>query len=402
MEYIEIKEQIKQKLPVARDLGDSENLLELGLSSLTIMRLVNQWRKQGVKVSFGSLMENPTLEGWWALIQRSMKKKAGKKRAQESKITPEKDMKQPFPLTDVQYAYWVGRDEEQALGGIDCHAYLEFDGGNIDPERLEKEARDLEQEITHLIDSADNGRIMKEGIQTVILGRPNAGKSSLLNAMLGEERAIVTEVAGTTRDVLEESISLNGLTLNMIDTAGIRETEDVVERIGVERAKEKAQQADLILYVADSSQELDENDREILHSLGGKKAVLILNKSDLPPIVTAENLKKITGEQYPVLSVSARKGNGIELLEQTIRELFYRGELSFNDEVYITNARQKADLVNARESVLKVLESISLGLPEDFYSIDLMSAYEALGAILGESVGEDLVNEIFSRFCMGK
>ena len=138
MEYIEIKEQVKQKLPVARDLGDSENLLELGLSSLTIMRLVNQWRKQGVKVSFGSLMENPTLEGWWALIQRSMKKKAGKKRAQESKITPEKDMKQPFPLTDVQYAYWVGRDEEQALGGIDCHAYLEFDGGNIDPERLEK------------------------------------------------------------------------------------------------------------------------------------------------------------------------------------------------------------------------------------------------------------------------
>ena len=154
--------------------------------------------------------------------------------------------------------------------------------------------------------------------------------------------------------------------------------------------------------MADSSQELDENDREILHSLGGKKAVLILNKSDLPPAVTAEDLKKITGEQYPVLSVSAREGNGIELLEQTIRELFYRGELSFNDEVYITNARQKADLVNARESVLKVLESISLGLPEDFYSIDLMSAYEALGAILGESVGEDLVNEIFSRFCMGK
>lgn len=138
MEYIEIKEQIKQKLPVARDFGDSENLLELGLSSLTIMRLVNQWRKQGVKVSFGSLMENPTFEGWWALIQRSMKKKAGKKRAQESKITPEKDMKQPFPLTDVQYAYWVGRDEEQYLGGIDCHAYLEFDGENIEPERLEK------------------------------------------------------------------------------------------------------------------------------------------------------------------------------------------------------------------------------------------------------------------------
>jgi len=282
---------------------------------------------------------------------------------------------------------------------LDDPEHISLDGY---PDRLKKEAQELEKEISHLIDSSDNGRILKEGIQTVILGRPNAGKSSLLNAMLGEERAIVTEIAGTTRDVLEESISLNGITLNMIDTAGIRDTKDVVEKIGVERAREKAQQADLILYVADSSQKLDENDREILQSLGGKKAILILNKSDLPSVVSADELKEMTGDQYPVLAVSAREGNGITVLEQMIREMFYRGEVSFNDEVYITNARQKADLVNARESVLKVLESISYGLPEDFYSIDLMSAYEALGAILGESVGEDLVNEIFSRFCMGK
>lgn len=270
------------------------------------------------------------------------------------------------------------------------------------PEQLKKEVQELEGQIRHLIDSADNGRILKEGIQTVILGKPNAGKSSLLNAMLGEERAIVTEIAGTTRDVLEESISLNGITLNIIDTAGIHETQDVVEKIGVERAREKAQQADLLLYVADSSRALDEDDHEILRSLGGKKAILILNKSDLLPKVTAEDLKTLTGDQYPVIAVSACKGDGMDLLEQTIRNLFYQGEISFNDEVYITNARQKADLINARESVLKVLESISLGLPEDFYSIDLMSAYEALGAILGEAVGEDLVNEIFSRFCMGK
>lgn len=282
---------------------------------------------------------------------------------------------------------------------LDDPEHISLDGY---PQQLEKEVQSVLEQLEHLIESSENGRILKEGVQTVILGKPNAGKSSLLNAMVGEERAIVTEIAGTTRDVLEETIRLGGITLNMIDTAGIRDTEDVVEKIGVERAKEKAEQADLILYVADASRSLDENDREILHSLGEKKAIILLNKSDLPSVLGAEELQTLTGGRYPIISVSAREHLGMELLEKEVKEMFCRGEISFNDEVYITNARQKAALVNARESLQKVQESILMDLPEDFYSIDLMSAYEELGEILGEAVGEDLVNEIFSRFCTGK
>lgn len=270
------------------------------------------------------------------------------------------------------------------------------------PDTLWKEAKGLLKEVNKLIDSADNSRMIKEGIQTVILGKPNAGKSSLLNELVGEERAIVTDIAGTTRDVLEETINLNGITLNMVDTAGIRQAEDKVEKIGVGKAKEKAEQADLILYVVDSSTELDENDREILAFLKGKKAVILLNKSDLQTATTVEQIRSMTEERYPVIGISVKEHQGIDLLEKEIKELFYRGEISFNDEIYITNARQKAALMDAKESLCKVLESIEMGMPEDFYSIDLMSAYEALGTIIGEAVGEDLVNEIFGRFCMGK
>lgn len=270
------------------------------------------------------------------------------------------------------------------------------------PDTLQQEAKGLLKEVNKLIDSADNGRMIKEGIQTVILGKPNAGKSSLLNELVGEERAIVTEIAGTTRDVLEETINLNGITLNMVDTAGIRQAEDKVEKIGVGKAKEKAEQADLILYVVDSSTELDENDREILAFLNGKKAVILLNKSDLQTATTVEQIKNMTEGRYPVIGISVKEHQGIDLLEKEIKELFYKGEISFNDEIYITNARQKTALMDAKESLCKVLESIEMGMPEDFYSIDLMSAYEALGTIIGEAVGEDLVNEIFGRFCMGK
>lgn len=268
--------------------------------------------------------------------------------------------------------------------------------------QLKEEAEALHGDLQRLIASADNGRLLREGIRTVILGRPNAGKSSLLNALVGEERAIVTEIAGTTRDVLEETINLGGITLKVIDTAGIRSTEDVVEQIGVARALQKAKEADLLLYVADGSSLLDENDRRILGLLGGRRAILLLNKSDLDLVVTPEQLREMTGNQYPVITVSAKEHTGIDQLVDTLKELFYQGELSFNDEVCITNARQKAALISADESIRRVLESIELGLPEDFYSIDLMGAYEALGEITGEAVGEDLVNEIFGRFCMGK
>ena len=272
------------------------------------------------------------------------------------------------------------------------------------PEELGAKNKEWLAEIEKLIDSSENGKILKEGIQTVILGKPNAGKSSLLNILSGEEKAIVTEIAGTTRDILEETVNIHGITLRLMDTAGIRSTEDVVEKIGVSRAKESAKNADLIIYVIDTSRPLDENDREIMELLRGKKAVILLNKSDLDSVVTREEvLEQLDDlEVQKMISVSAKEQPGIEELENALKDLFFEGKVTFNDEVCITNLRQKADLAEARESLLKVQESLEMDMPEDFYSIDLMSAYEALGAITGESVGEDLVNEIFSKFCMGK
>ena len=268
------------------------------------------------------------------------------------------------------------------------------------PEQLMEKIKKWEKKVTGLIDSFENGRIVKEGINTVIVGKPNAGKSSLLNVLVGEERAIVTDIAGTTRDTLEEQISISGISLNIIDTAGIRSTEDVVEKIGVEKAKEKAENADLIIYVVDSSTELDENDDAIMNMLKGKRAIVLLNKMDLDMVITEEKLREKI--EHPVIAISAKEQTGIVNLEETLKSMFFHGELSFNDEVYITNVRQKQALEEMKESLKQVENSIEMEMPEDFYSIDLMSAYEALGKITGESVGDDLVNEIFSKFCMGK
>lgn len=257
-----------------------------------------------------------------------------------------------------------------------------------------------QKEIDHLLKSASDGKIIKEGIRTVILGKPNAGKSSLLNVLVGENRAIVTDIEGTTRDILEEYINLHGISLRMIDTAGIRETEDVVEKIGVNRARDMAKEADLILYVVDSSRPLDENDEEIISMLDSRKAIVLYNKTDLEPKVDMEILKNRVNR--PVISVSAKEETGIRELEKEIKNMFFSGEISFNDEVYITNARHKEALMEAADSLGLVKNSIEMDMPEDFFSIDLMNAYESLGRIIGESVGEDLVNEIFSKFCMGK
>lgn len=254
--------------------------------------------------------------------------------------------------------------------------------------------------IQKLLDSFSDGKMLQEGIETVILGKPNAGKSSLLNLLVGENRAIVTEIAGTTRDVLEEYITLHGITLKIVDTAGIRETEDLVEKIGVNRAREYAKDADLLLYVVDSSMPLDENDKEIWEMLKGRKAIVLYNKTDLAPQVDFQELKEHL--EYPVIPVSAKEESGMEELADAIKELFFTGELTFQDEVYITNVRHKEALEEALEALLQVQQSILQNMPEDFFSIDLMSAYEALGRILGEALGEDLVNEIFSKFCMGK
>ena len=255
-------------------------------------------------------------------------------------------------------------------------------------------------EVRKLLLSADDGRVMSEGVKTVILGKPNAGKSSLMNVLLGEERAIVTEIAGTTRDTLEEHIYLQGISLNVVDTAGIRDTEDVVEKIGVSRAMEEAKKADLIIYVVDGSRKLDENDYQIMDFIKERKSVVLLNKSDLEPVVSADEVEKRSG--HKVIGISAKEETGIDLLEEEIKSLFYEGEIDFNDQVMITNVRHVKALKDAFESMSMVENSIENGMPEDFYSIDLMDVYEKLGLIVGESVEDDLVNEIFSKFCMGK
>lgn len=268
------------------------------------------------------------------------------------------------------------------------------------PEQLSEIVSDVVDKIEKLLANSDNGKMLKEGISTVIVGKPNAGKSSLLNTLVGEEKAIVTDIAGTTRDVLEEQINLNGVLLNVIDTAGIRDTEDVVEKIGVERAKKYLKDADLVIYVVDTSTALDENDAEIMELLRDRHTIVLLNKSDLKQITTVEEVRKHLDKT--MIPISAKEQTGIDALEKEIKEMFFSGKVTFNDEVYITNIRQKTALQEALRSLKLVQQSIEDDMPEDFYSIDLMNAYEELGTIIGEAVEDDLVNEIFSKFCMGK
>lgn len=268
------------------------------------------------------------------------------------------------------------------------------------PKKLLEKVDNLIKKTEKLLTDADQGRILKEGIRTVIVGKPNAGKSSLLNVLAGDERAIVTEIAGTTRDILEEQVRIRGLVLNIVDTAGIRKTEDVVERIGVNKAKESIKDADLVLYVVDSSTGLDDNDSEIISLLEGQKVIVLLNKTDLPAVLDSEKISKIGSG--PSVCISAKEESGFDELADLLEKMFLDGKISYNDEVYLTNIRHRTAMEEAQESLRKVKESIELGMPEDFFSIDLTDAYEALGRILGESMGEDLINEIFSKFCTGK
>ena len=286
---------------------------------------------------------------------------------------------------------------------LDDPEHISLDGFH---ERLSGKSVNIIKEIEKLLNSADNGRLIKEGINTVIVGKPNAGKSSFLNLLLGEDRAIVTDIAGTTRDTLEESVYLDGMTLNLIDTAGIRDTEDVVEKIGVNKAKEALEKADLMVYIVDSSVELDENDKEIIDLLDNSKTVVLLNKSDLDVVVDEEGIRKIFADKNAmipdILTISAKEKEGLDAFTSLIKEKFFSGQISFDDEVTISSLRQKEALFSALQSMKMVQQSLEDDMPEDFYSIDLMNAYACLGEIIGEEVGEDLVNEIFSKFCMGK
>lgn len=280
---------------------------------------------------------------------------------------------------------------------LDDPEHISLDNYN---ERLLPIIEDIETELDILLKNADNGKVLTEGIKTVIVGKPNAGKSSLLNLLLGEEKAIVTDIAGTTRDILEEKIHLDGLDLILVDTAGIRETEDIVEKIGVERAKTHLNDADLIIYVADASKELNKDDEEIIELIKEKKAIVLLNKTDLKTVLSFEEMVNKTKKS--VIPISAKENTGIEEFTELIKKMFLSGEIDYNDEIFITNLRHKEAIKESYNSIKMVHKSIEDDMPEDFFTIDLMNAYEQLGNIIGEAVNDDLVNEIFSKFCMGK
>ena len=263
-------------------------------------------------------------------------------------------------------------------------------------------------EIDSLIATSDEGKIRKDGIKTVIIGKPNAGKSSLLNALTGDERAIVTDIAGTTRDIIEETVRLGDIILHLIDTAGIRNTEDIIEKIGVDKAKAMVNDAELVLYILDSTSEIDDEDKEIISLCRNKKTIVLLNKDDLSSDIkiTEHTVRTLfsesENESVPIIKTSMLKGNGIEDLKSAVTDLFLNGQLVPKQELYITNLRHKNLLQKTLNSLKLVIDSIEKGLSEDFYTVDLNDAYVSLGEIIGEEVGDDLVEEIFSKFCMGK
>lgn len=259
---------------------------------------------------------------------------------------------------------------------------------------------DILIQVEGLINTFDNGKILSEGINTVIVGKPNAGKSSLLNMFVGEDRAIVTDMAGTTRDTLSEIVNVRGITLNIIDTAGIRETDDLVEKIGVDKAIKSVDKADLVLYVVDGSVELDENDQRIIEKIRDKNVIVIINKSDLEIKIERDAICRYIDAE--VIQLSAMTGDGSEELYDMLNKMFFEGSLSYNDQLYITNARHKNELVCTKNALEKVIESIDMGMEEDFFSIDMMDAYEHLGLIIGETARDDLADKIFKDFCMGK
>ena len=282
---------------------------------------------------------------------------------------------------------------------LDDPEHISLDGFT---ERLENKIEFLNSSVDKLLSTAENGKMIREGIRTVIVGKPNAGKSSLLNLLAGEEKAIVTEIAGTTRDIIEENINLKGIHLHIIDTAGIRKSDDVVEQIGVEKAKKYTADADLVIYVLDSSVPLDQNDYDIMEMIREKKCIILFNKTDMESLVSFDDLKDKTDDSHIMIKISAKENTGIDDFEKAVEKMFFQGKIRENDEVMITNMRHKEALLEVKESLLQVKKSLDAGMPEDFYSIDLMSAYQSLGRIIGEETSEDLVNEIFSKFCMGK
>ena len=279
--------------------------------------------------------------------------------------------------------------------------YPEYDQDEPITNDFEEELRSLNDELCDLLKTADTGKMIREGVKTAIVGRPNVGKSSLLNALLEENKAIVTDIPGTTRDVVEAYLNIDGIPYQLLDTAGIRETEDIVEQIGVERSKSSIEEADLVLMLMDSHAGLLEKDREILNNVRGKHVIYVLNKSDLESNITQEMLDEYFNNGK-VIRISAKEQSGLSELKQAMKQVVMKGDAQVKNEATISNQRQKQALINAIKSLEKVIEAIEMGLPEDCLAIDLHDAFGHLGMIVGESIKEEIINQLFSRFCLGK
>lgn len=280
---------------------------------------------------------------------------------------------------------------------LDDPEHISMDGFSF---LIQKHTQLLKKELEHLVKNSQNGRLIREGIKTAIVGKPNVGKSSFLNCILREDRAIVTDIPGTTRDTLEEETRIGSTLFQFIDTAGIRRTEDTIENIGIDKAKRAIGQADFVICIIDTSRELEDEDLYVMEQVKDRPGIILCNKADLPSEVKKEQIPEY--ENKRILPFSAKTGEGLDQLEQYINELFIQDKIHYNDDIYITNARQRALLTDALESIHQLCDSVEAGMPEDLYSIDLTNAYETLGKIIGETVEDDIVDKIFHDFCMGK
>lgn len=279
--------------------------------------------------------------------------------------------------------------------------FPEEDIEEVTYDELKVNANVVLEDIEKLLDTAERGKILREGLNTVILGKPNVGKSSLLNAILRENRAIVTDVPGTTRDIIEEYVNVDGIPLKIVDTAGIRDTEDLVEKIGVDRAKEVVEEADLIIAVFDASRELSQEDEEIIDLVKERKSIVLLNKTDLPNVYDSEKLAKIIGNKK-IINTSIAKGEGIDELENTIVNMFYKGEVEVKGEVMVTNLRHKDQLQKAKKNVVDAINGIDMNVPLDCIEVDVKNCWNNLGEISGDTVSEDIIDKVFKEFCIGK
>lgn len=279
--------------------------------------------------------------------------------------------------------------------------FPEDDVEDLAYKQLKEKAGVVKEEIEKLLSTANRGKVLRDGLNTVILGKPNVGKSSLLNAILRENRAIVTDVPGTTRDVIEEYVNIDGIPLRIVDTAGIRSTEDVVEKIGVDRAKEMVDKADLIIAIFDASEKLTDEDYEIIDIIKDRNSIVLLNKSDLPNEYDESYLKKLLPNKE-VIVTSIIKEVGVSRLEEAIKDMFYSGELEVESDIIVTNMRHKNQLVKAKKSIIDGLEGINVNIPLDLVEVDIKKCWEDLGEISGDTVGEDILDKIFSEFCIGK